>query len=98
MIQKLLSGIKIDNIQYGSIFVEVYKKQNSNTWYRIKLYEGKNNEIRKVFAHFNLQVNRLIRTDYGNFSSKNMIAKSLIEIEYKEFTKLCIQDTELQRN
>ncbi|MSO14512.1 pseudouridine synthase [Rickettsiales endosymbiont of Trichoplax sp. H2] len=98
MIQELLLGIKIDNIQYGPIFVEVYKKQNSNTWYRIKLYEGKNNEIRKVFAHFNLQVNRLIRTDYGNFSSKNMIAKSLIEIEYKEFAKLYKQETELQKN
>lgn len=87
MIQELLSGIKIDNINYGPISVEISKKQNSNTWYIVKLYEGKNNEIRKVFAHFNLQVSRLIRTSYGDFSSKNMTVRNLIEIEYKEFAK-----------
>ena len=38
MIQDLVSGIKIDNIQYGPIFIEVYKKQNSNTWYKVELY------------------------------------------------------------
>jgi 23S rRNA pseudouridine2605 synthase len=34
----------------------------------MKLYEGKNNEIRKVMRKLSLRVNRLIRTSYGPYS------------------------------
>ena len=34
----------------------------------MKLYEGKNNEIRKVMRKFSLRVNRLVRTKYGPYN------------------------------
>lgn len=34
----------------------------------MKLYEGKNNEIRRVMRKFSLRVNRLIRTQYGPYT------------------------------
>ena len=34
----------------------------------MKLYEGKNNEIRRVMRNLSLRVNRLIRTKYGPFT------------------------------
>ena len=34
----------------------------------MKLYEGKNNEIRRAMRKFSLRVNRLVRTNYGPYS------------------------------
>jgi 23S rRNA pseudouridine2605 synthase len=87
MIVELSLGIKINQVQYGSIIVELYKKQGSNSWYKITLYEGKNNEIRNVFAYFGLQVSRLIRTDYGDYSAHSMKPGNLIELDYGKFSE-----------
>jgi 23S rRNA pseudouridine2605 synthase len=34
--------------------------------------EGKNREIRKIFESFDLAVNRIIRTHYGDYSIDSM--------------------------
>lgn len=34
----------------------------------MKLYQGKNNEIRRVMRNLSLRVNRLIRTSYGPYT------------------------------
>ena len=39
MINELSKGIEINEVQYGSIIVELYKKQGSNSWYKITLYD-----------------------------------------------------------
>src|SRR3546814_6697968 len=39
-----------------------------NQWVEMTLTEGKNREVRKVLEHFGLQVSRLIRTRYGEFT------------------------------
>lgn len=54
--------------QYGPYIVEVENRQNTNTWLHMKLYEGKNNEIRRVMRKQSLRVNRLIRTKYGPYT------------------------------
>ena len=46
----------------------------------MKLVEGKNREIRKIFESLDLVVNRIIRTHYGDYSVSNM--------ELGEFKKL----------
>jgi 16S rRNA U516 pseudouridylate synthase RsuA-like enzyme len=38
-----------------------------NTWLEITLYEGKNREIRRIFEHFGVTVNKLVRTQYGPY-------------------------------
>lgn len=53
---------------------------HSNNWFEVILYEGKNREIRKIFEHFGLQVNRLIRTSYGKWELGNLKPGAVIEI------------------
>lgn len=36
-----------------------------NRWYRVILKEGRYREVRRLFAHFDITVNRLIRVRYG---------------------------------
>ncbi|MCC8417316.1 MAG: rRNA pseudouridine synthase [Rickettsia endosymbiont of Bryobia graminum] len=57
-------NIEIDKIIYNPKSIESI---NSNSWFEVVLTEGKNREIRKIFSHFGLQVNRLIRIRYGSF-------------------------------
>jgi 23S rRNA pseudouridine2605 synthase len=56
---KLRQGVLMDGKRYGPYIVEVEKRQNTNTWLHMKLYEGKNNEIRRVMRKLSLRVNRL---------------------------------------
>lgn len=54
--------------KYGPYVCEVENRQNTNTWLHMKLFEGKNNEIRRVMRKFSLRVNRLVRTKYGPYT------------------------------
>lgn len=58
--------------QYGPYVIEVTNRQNTNTWLNIKLYEGKNNEIRRVMRKESLRVNRLKRTSYGPYTLQHI--------------------------
>ena len=53
---------------YGPYVTEIEKRQNTNTWLHMKLFEGKNNEIRRVMRKFSLRVNRLQRVRYGPYT------------------------------
>lgn len=64
---KLKNGIEIDGIKYGAINASIERVKGANVWINVSLREGKNREIKNVFAAFGLQVNRLIRISYGPF-------------------------------
>jgi len=72
-------NLEIDGIFYNPQSIKLLRKNKTNSWFEVVLFEGKNREIRKIFEHFNLQVNRLIRTQYGNFTLDNLKPN-----EYKE--------------
>ena len=82
-IKNLAQGIVIDGVSYrGAEFVEEYDTDlRANTWYRVRLTEGKNREIRKLMEHFGCVVNRLIRVQYGPFHLDDMTAGSVQEVE-----------------
>ena len=79
MQHELAAGVKIDGIHYRQIDMRILDKGNApsssspstqkhkNHWLEIGLKEGKNREIRKLLAHYGLQVNRLIRIGYGDY-------------------------------
>ena len=67
-LDKLRRGFRMRGRKYGPYVVEIIKRQTSNTWLHMKLYEGKNNEIRRVMRKFSLRVNRLIRQSYGPYT------------------------------
>lgn len=56
---KLRNGCTMGGRKFGPYHIEVENRQNTNTWLHMKLYEGKNNEIRRVMRKQSLRVNRL---------------------------------------
>ena len=60
-------GLSIDGWDYGPIEATVDSENGANTWLTVRLREGKNREIRRVFEHLRYPVNRLIRVAYGPF-------------------------------
>ena len=64
--QKLLSGVELagELCQFQSL--EEVGGTGANRWYKVTLSEGKNREVRKLFASVNCTVSRLIRIRYGN--------------------------------
>ena len=61
----LAKGITVDGVHYGPIQATLDRQQRSNAWLNISLTEGKNREVRKVLAHLDLPVVRLIRIAFG---------------------------------
>ncbi len=80
---RLARGIKIDGVHYGAIQARLESEQKSNIWLEVALREGKNREIRKVMAHLDLQVSRLIRIAYGPFQLGAMARGKIIEVSGK---------------
>lgn len=82
-LQTLAQGLTLDGITYGPILVEPEDTPGPNTWYTVRLREGKNREIRKVFNHFELEVSRLMRLSFGPFELGHLERGSLDEIRPK---------------
>lgn len=80
-LERLAEGTTIDGIRYGSINANLERRTGRNCWIEMSLTEGKNREVRKVLAHFGLQVSRLIRTAYGPFSLEGLGQGEVEEIE-----------------
>lgn len=79
-LKNLKKGIEIDGVRYGSIDVSA-EKIAVNSWLKVSIREGKNREVRKVLAHFGLEVNRLIRTRYGEYELGDMQPGEVVEIK-----------------
>ncbi|MFO1161927.1 MAG: pseudouridine synthase [Reyranellaceae bacterium] len=63
----LANGITLDGVRYGAIQARLERQQRTNAWLEIALTEGKNREVRRVLAHLDLPVMRLIRVAFGPF-------------------------------
>lgn len=76
---KLTKGIKLKPENTICRFKTITLiSQKSNSWYKVILTEGKNREIKRLFSAVGLEVNRLIRTRFGNF----ILPKTLKPGEY----------------
>ena len=64
-IKKIQQGLIINNINYKVKAIKVISTSKSYSWVLIKLEEGKNNHIRKIFKKLGFSVNKLIRIQYG---------------------------------
>ena len=71
-IKKIEDGIMINGIKHQVKQITLIKKLKTNNWLRIRLVEGKNREIRKIFESLGFAVNRIIRTHYGSYSLNKM--------------------------
>jgi 23S rRNA pseudouridine2605 synthase len=88
LVEKLAQGLRIDGVDYAPIELEIEKITGRNAWLYMTLREGKNREIRKVLAHFELQVNRLIRLAYGPFRLDKLPPGQVEEINSELLPKM----------
>ncbi len=89
-LDQLERGVRIDDVQYQPIEVDVEtnKAHGRNQWLTLTLREGKNREIRRIFEHFDLPVSRLIRIQYGNFHLDDLAPEEVAEVPTADAMKL----------
>ena len=83
LIANIQENITISRVQYNIITANIISYSQSNTWLSIEISEGKNREIRNICEHFRLQINRLIRTNFGPFELNNIKKGEFIELPKK---------------
>lgn len=80
-LDSLKGGITLDDgTRYTAIEAELERQTGTNNWINVRLTEGKNREVRKALEHLGLQVNRLIRTQYGPFELTDLRPGAVEEI------------------
>ena len=77
-LDSLRQGLTLEGVHYAGIEATLDRVQGANCWVTVALREGKNREIKRVFEHLGLYVNRLIRLSYGPFQLGE-IAEGAIE-------------------
>ena len=81
-LKKILSNpITIDGITYRPVKMELEHSGANNHWLRLTISEGKNREIRRIFEYFDLQINRLVRIQYGPFELANLEVGAAFELQ-----------------
>ncbi len=79
----LSRGLTLEGVRYAPIEAGLDSKRGSNAWLTVSLHEGRNREIRRVMAHLNLAVTRLIRVAYGPFQLGNLARGDIAEVPHK---------------
>ena len=62
---RLLAGVPIEGQTAAFLSIDEGGGEGANHWYRVKIAEGRNREVRKLFETVGLAVSRLIRIRYG---------------------------------
>jgi 23S rRNA pseudouridine2605 synthase len=69
-----------DGTRFASIEAALERETGTNNWIDVKLTEGKNREVRKALEHLGMQVNRLIRIQYGPFELTDLSPGAVEEL------------------
>ena len=81
-------GVLLEGLNYKPIQIKVLQSNRSYSWIEMVLTEGKNREIRKILASFNLTVVRLIRNRFGPFNLNNLQAGNSKKLKVKDYSAL----------
>ena len=63
--EQLLRGVTVEDRVERFSDLQYYNGSGTNHWYHVVLMEGRNREIRRLFAHFGYRVSRLKRVRFG---------------------------------
>ena len=71
-LEKIRQGVHLSEGRTGSAQVRIYKRTNAFTSLSITLHEGKNREVRRIFARVGYNVLSLARTRIGNLNDRRL--------------------------
>jgi 23S rRNA pseudouridine2605 synthase len=82
----------VDGKRTAPAMIRLMEESATNAWYRVTLYEGRNQQIRKMFDHIGHSVIKLRRVEIGFLKSERERLKLgqfrlLSEAEVKRFLK-----------
>ena len=82
-LESAFKGLTIDRVTYAPIVIERLASADASFgWCRVTLREGKNREIRRVFAFWGLKVLRLKRVAFGPFKLGDLKKGQLRDITH----------------
>jgi 23S rRNA pseudouridine2605 synthase len=66
VLERLLAGVELEDGSARFDHIEPESTEGSHTWWRVRLHEGRNREVRRLFEHEGFEVSKLSRLRYGN--------------------------------
>ena len=89
VVQRLLNGVTLDDGKAAFESIRALDPgEQANRWYRVRLREGKNRLVRRLWESQGVQVSRLIRVQYGPYE----MPPRLREGQYQSLTSGEIRD------
>lgn len=87
--RNLTQGVMLDDGMASFDEIKEGGGEGVNKWYHVKLKEGRNREVRRLFETQGLRVSRLLRTRYGSVTlPKELRTGRFIELEKNEISRL----------
>jgi 23S rRNA pseudouridine2605 synthase len=89
LLSTIKRGMRIgDGERLGDVLWSVVKKQKTTTWLRIVLYEGKKNEIKRIFLQIRHPVRKIRRVGFGPLTLGTLPVGEWRTLTEREMTKL----------
>jgi len=86
---QLTTGVELEDGPAAFSYLADQGGEGSNHWYRVILKEGKNREVRRMFAAIGLTVSRLMRVRFGPINLPPRIKRGQwLELDIKETKRL----------
>ena len=87
-LSNIKEGVSLEGSNYRPIQAKILESNKFYSWIEMILTEGKNREIRKILASFNLTVVRLIRSRFGPFKLDSLQTGESKKLKVESYTSL----------